>query len=108
MDEALKLFNQIGYGRANAVNRPYDKNVDRAFRDMVNKANKSGDCIISGEAGYYRPRLDVEAEVHEANVYINQEANRGRDIMTKVSMMRFALLKKREVLEHDETGEVAI
>lgn len=57
MLEARELFGKIGTGKEQAVGRPADPYLDRALRRLIEKANREGDCIISGKRGYYRPDI---------------------------------------------------
>ena len=55
MTRAEELFGRIGTGRHNALKRPKNSYDDRALRELINKANRSGtDCIINNGKGYYR------------------------------------------------------
>lgn len=85
--QASDYFDRIASGYECGVERPSDPNVDRKLRDMINTANKNGDCIISGRGRYYRPIRGREDEEHEARIYFKQEYNRARDILYKRSKM---------------------
>lgn len=68
--DAKDLFKNIGYGKRNAVSRPPNARIDRAFRKLIEQANAAGDCIIPSEVGYYRP--NTPAEYREAEVYFKK------------------------------------
>ena len=89
---AEQIFNRITDGRGNAVQRPdmgttFGKNVDRALRRIVNKANKNGDCIINVGNGYYRPRPGVPVEKTELKEYLRTEGIKANDILSKNNIM---------------------
>lgn len=83
MREAEELFDRIGTGKKNAIHRPSNPNIDRCLRSMIEQANTEGDCIISGEAGYYRPRPFVDEERIEFKIYERSELSRARSILYK-------------------------
>ena len=64
--------------------RPKNAKVDRQLRRLIADANQSGDCIISGSTGYYRPGDDDSVE---AEIYFASERHRARAIMRKVRKM---------------------
>ena len=82
--EAEILFDKIGVGPDHAVRRPKNAKTDRELRRLISDANLSGDCIISGSTGYYRPGDDDSVE---AEVYFASERHRARAIMRKVRKM---------------------
>jgi len=88
--DAERLFRQIGTGAHNAVKRPANSHTDRIFRQLIEEANISGDCIISGKNGYYRPRPYIPEENMEYNKYDRQGLSRGRAILYKRRKMREA------------------
>lgn len=85
--EAERLFDRIGTKWP--VKRPTDPLVDRAFRRLIENANRSGDCIIpsSSGSGYYR--LDAEREIDEYafRAYKAKELAKARAIIDKLDMM---------------------
>lgn len=86
------LFSRIGTGRDNAMKRPRGS-ADRRFRDMISKANLSGDCIINNGEGYFRPGEDDESEVEQ---YVNSELHRAKEIEDKALMMKDAYYRKKQ------------
>lgn len=100
MTRAEELFERIGTGRHNALKRPSNSYDDRALRELINKANRSGtDCIINNGKGYYRPDLTNEAELHEVNIYLCKEINRCRDIGYKYKKMKQHIRNSMDRLE---------
>ena len=96
MDDALTLFNLIGYGKENGVKRPSSQSVDRALRKMIEKANADNDCIIAGKNGYYRPDVRRLDEISEAKKILASELHRARSILKKRLGMKIALEEWRE------------
>lgn len=86
---AKDLFKNIGYGKRNAVSRPPNARIDRAFRKLIEQANAAGDCIIPSEVGYYRP--NTPAEYRETEVYFKKEMHRIGVIAQKIRSMKRAL-----------------
>ena len=89
MDLAKKCLDAIGSGKKNAVSRPPNSRDDRRFRQMIEKANTNGDCIIPSEVGYYRP--NTPAEYREAEVYFKKELHRIGVIAQKIRSMQQAI-----------------
>lgn len=81
--DAETIFERIGIGADNAVQRPSNSYTDRILRRLIEDANISGDCIISGRTGYYRPRRNVPDENLEFKKYERQELKRARAILYK-------------------------
>ena len=54
-DQAMDYFVRIPDGHKNAIQRPWNRVVDRCLRGMIEKANNNGDCIINVGNGIYRP-----------------------------------------------------
>ncbi len=85
--EAEMLFDRIN--TTHPVKRPKAPSVDRAFRQLIENANRSGDCIIpsSSGSGYYR--LDAEREIDEYafRAYKAKELAKARAIIDKLDMM---------------------
>lgn len=83
--DAKNWFNNIGYGKKNAVPRPPNARLDREFRRLIEKANTNGDCIIPSDAGYYRP--ETPEEFREAEIYIRKERHRIKVMSEKITRM---------------------
>lgn len=91
-EAAVGIFNRITTGKANAIQRPdrvnsFWETVDRNLRDLVNKANKNGDCIINVGNGYYRPRPGIVVEKAELYMYLREENQKAYDSINKNQMM---------------------
>ena len=54
-DQAMDYFSRISDGHGNAIQRPWNRVVDRCLRKMIERANNNGDCIINVGNGIYRP-----------------------------------------------------
>ena len=89
--EAERLFNRINSERP--VRRPKAPSVDRAFRQLIENANRSGDCIIpSGNGkGYYRLDADREIDEYAFRIYKSKELARARTIIDKIEKMEETL-----------------
>lgn len=85
---AQDLFNRISDKRP--VRRPKSPSVDRAFRQLIENANRNGDCIVNGGCGYYRPRSDDELGEFAFRVYKAKELARARTIIDKITAMENA------------------
>ena len=85
--EAERLFDRINSERP--IKRPKSPGVDRAFRQMVEHANRNGDCIIpSGNGkGYYRLNADREIDAYAFHIYKSKELARARAIIDKIEKM---------------------
>ena len=94
-DQAKAIFDRIGDGHKNAVKRPWDKNIDRSLRSMIEHANHNGDCIISGQNGYYRPIPTNEIDVLEYNVYMLKEHSKVKKMLLKEECMRVAYASRK-------------
>ena len=82
-EQALEYFNRIPDGHRNAIQRPWNKLVDRVLRKMIEKANNNGDCIINVGEGIYRPIPGDAVDEAELNHYLNRELHRARAIQIK-------------------------
>ena len=94
--EAERLFDKIGTGMARAVKRPKDRAIDRQLRRLISDANQTGDCIIAGSTGYYRPGDDDSVE---AEVYFASERHRARVILRKVRKMEEVYNRRYQTYE---------
>lgn len=83
--EAEMLFDRIG--TKNPVKRPKAPGVDRVFRQLIENANRNGDCIINDGAGYYRPRRNDGFDEHCFHIYKAKELARARAIIDKIEKM---------------------
>lgn len=89
---AQAIFDRITSGAGNAVGRPavVDKNnstIDRALRELVEKANRNGDCIINAGDGYFRPIPGNAVDEYYFHEYIAKEKSRVKELEKKISTM---------------------
>lgn len=82
------LFEMIDSKRP--IKRPKNAGVDRAFRALIEEANKKGDCIINNGSGYYRPDADNEIDEYAFRLYRAKELARARAIIDKLEAMEQA------------------
>ena len=89
--EAERLFNRINSERP--VRRPKTPSVDRAFRQLIENANRNGDCIIPSGNGKGYCRLDAGREIDEYafHIYKSKELARARAIIDKIEKMEKSL-----------------
>lgn len=88
-DEAERLFNLIPDGHAEPLQRPSDDYIDRILRNLIEDANKKGDCIINVGHGIYRPVPGDPVDEAELNKYLASELSRAR----KINYKRFCMVK---------------
>lgn len=84
------LFSRIGTGRDRAMKRPKGS-ADRHLRDLISKANLSGDCIINIGDGYFRPDENDGPALRQ---YLSMERHRASEISKKALMMEAAYYEK--------------
>lgn len=82
-EKAESYFNRIADGHKHAIARPYDRNVDRSLRFMINKANNNGDCIINVGEGIFRPIPGDPVDEAAFHKYTAQDLHRAREIQLK-------------------------
>lgn len=100
MRKAEDIFNKIGKGIDEAVERPSDSREDRRLRRLIEVANNNGDLIIPTEDGcYYRPDLSKDYERANVNSYLNQERKRMESIELKYRKMRETYNLQMQALE---------
>lgn len=87
-EQAIGYFSRIPDGHRNAIQRPWDRRVDRCLRGMIEKANKNGDCIINVGNGIYRPIPGDSVDEKELNEYLGKELHRARAIQLKRLCMK--------------------
>lgn len=85
--EAERLFGMIN--TKVPVKRPKAPGVDRVFRQLIENANRNGDCIIPSGSGTGYYRLDPENEIDEYafRIYKSKEFARARAIIDKLETM---------------------
>lgn len=95
-DMAQAIFDRITSGAGNAVGRPavIDKSnstIDRALRELVEQANRNGDCIINAGEGYF----------HE---YMAKEKSRLKELDKKIGAMEttYEMWKKEAISEQHQ------
>ena len=86
--KAEDYFNRICDGHRNAIQRPADPSVDRIFRNMVEKANCNGDCIINVGKGVFRPIPSDPVDEAAFHEYIAKDLHRARAIQLKQLCMK--------------------
>ena len=91
-DMAQTIFDRITSGAGSAVGRPdvIDKSnstIDRALRELVEKANRNGDCIINAGDGYFRPIPGNALDEYYFHEYLGKERSRVKELKNKVSTM---------------------
>lgn len=82
-EKAEDYFHRICDGHRNAIQRPADPSVDRIFRNMVEKANCNGDCIINVGKGVFRPIPSDPVDEAAFHEYIAKDLHRARAIQLK-------------------------
>ena len=87
-EQAKEYFDRIPDGHANAIQRPWNRSVDRVLRSMIERANNNGDCVINVGNGIYRPRPGDPVDEKELNEYLNKELHRARAIQLKRLCMK--------------------
>lgn len=86
--QAKEYFDRIPDGHKNAIQRPWNRSVDRSLRNMIERANNNGDCIINVGEGIYRPIPGDPVDEKELNEYLNKELHRARSIQLKRLCMK--------------------
>lgn len=87
-DQAMDYFVRIPDGHKNAIQRPWNRVVDRRLRKMIEKANNNGDCIINVGNGIYRPIPGDPVDEKELDEYLAKELHRARAIQLKRLCMK--------------------
>lgn len=87
-NQAMDYFVRIPDGHKNAIQRPWNRVVDRCLRKMIEKANNNGDCIINVGNGIYRPIPGDPVDEKELNEYLGKELHRARAIQLKRLCMK--------------------
>lgn len=106
-DIAQSIFDRITSGHKNAIRRPdvIDKSnssIDRALRELVEHANRNGDCIINAGFGYFRPNpLDEEDRAYFRE-YIKKEKTRNSETKEKLATMEYTYYTWRREAEWKE------
>lgn len=85
---ASDYFNRIPDGHKNAIQRPWNKNIDRSFRKKIEKANKNGDCIVNIGDGVFRPIPGDPVDEAALDKYLANELHRARAIQFKRLCMK--------------------
>ena len=87
-EQAKEYFDRIPDGHRNAIQRPWNRVVDRSLRKMIERANNNGDCIINVGNGIYRPIPGDPVDEKELNEYLGKELHRARAIQIKRLSMK--------------------
>lgn len=93
---AKSMFDRIGDGHRNAVKRPDNENVDRQLRALNENANHNGDCIISGDSGYYRPVPGDVVDDYEYRTYMAKDRSRIKSLEEKQMCMIIAFESRKK------------
>ena len=108
-DMAQTIFDRITSGAGNAVGRPavIDKNnstIDRALRELVEQANRNGDCIINADDGYFRPIPGNTIDEYYFHEYLVKEKSRVKELEKKISTMEttYEMWKKEAMSEQHQ------
>lgn len=88
IEKATDYFNRIPDGHRNAIQRPWNRSVDRVLRSMIERENNNGDCIINVGNGIYRPIPGDPVDEKELNEYLAKERHRARSIQIKRLSMK--------------------
>ena len=87
-EQAKEYFDRIPDGHKNAIQRPWNRSVDRSLMKMIERANNNGDCIINVGEGIYRPIPGDPVDEKELKKYLNKELHRARAIQLKRLCMK--------------------
>lgn len=87
-EKAEDYFHRICDGHRNAIQRPADPSVDRIFRNMIEKANCNGDCIINVGKGVFRPIPSDPVDEAAFHEYIAKDLHKARAIQLKRLCMK--------------------
>ena len=107
-DMAQAIFDRITSGAGNAVGRPavIDKNnstIDRALRELVEQANRNGDCIINAGEGYFRPIPGNAVDEYHFHEYMAKEKSRLKELDKKIGAMETTYeMWKKEAMSEEE------
>lgn len=84
---ARDYFSRIPDGSRNAIKRPSNRTIDRSFRNMIERANQNGDCIINVGGGVFRPIPGCAEDEMAFREYMAKELHRARAIQFKRLVM---------------------
>lgn len=101
-EQAKAIFDRIGDGHLNGIERPWNRAIDRSLRKFIEDANNNGDCIISGATGYYRPIPSDLIDAGEYNIYMAQERRRIDSLLLKEECMKTAYRSRRLACERKQ------
>ena len=107
-DMVQTIFDRITTGAGNAVGRPsvIDKNnstIDRALRELVEQANRNGDCIINAGEGYFRPIPGNVVDEYYFHEYVAKEKSRLKELDKKIGAMETTYeMWKKEAMSEEE------
>lgn len=92
-EAAAGFFSRIGCGHRNAISRPDTStcagaNIDRELRNMIERANNNGDCIINIGSGYFRPIPGDKTDELALKEYIKKEVSRASKVAHKAKVMK--------------------
>ena len=107
-DMAQAIFDRITSGAGNAVGWPavIDKSnstIDRALRELVEQANRNGDCIINAGEGYFRPIPGNVVDEYYFHEYMAKEKSRLKELDKKIGAMETTYeMWKKEAMSEEE------
>lgn len=106
-EQAKEYFDRIPDGHRNAIQRPWNRVVDRSLRKMIERANNNGDCIINVGNGIYRPIPGDPVDEKELNQYLGKELHRARSIQIKRLSMKQTFESWRDAANYSKHCESA-
>lgn len=106
-EQAKEYFDRIPDGHRNAIQRPWNRIVDRSLRSMIERANNNGDCIINVGNGIYRPIPGDPVDEKELNQYLGKELHRARSIQIKRLSMKQTFESWRDAANYSKHCESA-
>lgn len=106
-EQAREYFDRIPDGHRNAIQRPWNRVVDRSLRSMIERANNNGDCIINVGNGIYRPIPGDPVDEKELNEYLGKELHRARAIQIKRLTMKKTFEGWRDAANYSKQCESA-
>ena len=107
-DMAQAIFDRITSGAGSAVGRPdvIDKSnstIDRTLRELVEKANRNGDCIINAGEGYFRTIPGNVVDEYYFHEYMAKEKSRLKELDKKIGAMETTYeMWKKEAMSEEE------
>ena len=108
-DMAQAIFDRITSGAGSAVGRPdvIDKSnstIDRTLRELVEKVNRNGDCIINAGEGYFRTIPGNVVDEYYFHEYMAKEKSQLKELNKKIGAMEttYEMWKKEAISEQHQ------